>query len=428
VDSEAEAEEEAAHAAEAEGGACVEAEPVQQAAEEAAEADAESEAQLVAVAGAVDLEELDEHADAQMESEQRVAAVQRAARQAQVRKRSPSPAAPVAGAPKRRRASAGEGEGGAREGTVKGAGRARNVASGRPVTGGATRAAEAATPAQGPVVRVGRVVVKAIKWKGAAGAATAAAIAAGADVELADWVQCGACNEWRELVCLVPATSIHKRWTCRMATASDFIGFDTWQCRTLQPLPTALAGAGNSSQGGKGIAKAAQRNGGSSSRSVSGAFSGSSGDRASGAGSADCSSGAADCTLCCAPGALSRGVLLKQSHLGPAETRPPICRRCTTIIDKREYCPVCQRAWRLANGQDAAKADASLAMLHCVSCSSWVHFSCEALTGRVKDADWKDTTYQCPTCRHAASAVPWPHCAASCRRVASLCRLSVDIS
>ena len=77
-----------------------------------------------------------------------------------------------------------------------------------------------------------------------------------------------------------------------------------------------------------------------------------------------------------------------------------MCKRCTKIVEHREFCPVCSRAWRLQNGRDMANAN-GVRMLQCDDCNAWVHFACEKLDAKVskQTEDWASTAYKCPTCR-----------------------------
>ena len=50
------------------------------------------------------------------------------------------------------------------------------------------------------------------------------------------------------------------------------------------------------------------------------------------------------------------------------------------MLEHKEYCPVCTRAWYLRDGRDAADEKGGDG-LECTECGMWVHFACEGVDG-----------------------------------------------
>ena len=48
---------------------------------------------------------------------------------------------------------------------------------------------------------------------------------------------------------------------------------------------------------------------------------------------------------------------------------------CKQILNKQEYCPVCVRSWRIADGTEE-----DVPFLKCEKCRKWVHGACDGLT------------------------------------------------
>lgn len=166
------------------------------------------------------------------------------------------------------------------------------------------------------------------------------------------WAQCDECNSWRNFTPPLPVGSIDEGapWRCCDAPDAHAPRKGTWRCPTL-PRDAGMAST----------------------------------------------SSANACGMCTHRDACTRGAMIRPPWLTDQSS---LCGTCTAIVQNGEYCAVCNRAWKCADGRDAAKFNRAYRMIGCGSCGKWVHFTCEGLDAEIQDnADWKGTEYLCPTCR-----------------------------
>lgn len=166
-------------------------------------------------------------------------------------------------------------------------------------------------------------------------------------VETTHWAQCETCDIWRELNAPLLESQRREEWHCCDAPKASAPNLHAWVCPSL---------------------KRPKATGGSSKAVVS--------HRATkpDAASETPTPRGPTCKCCEKPQARIHGASFKAYNAMAEEDRHALCGTCTAIVKDDAICHVCEQAWRLPDGSDAAKLPTThqghKKMLNCDECKA----------------------------------------------------------